>query len=428
MIPGRPVRLTQLWAGGGVSSQRSSRRLAITGSLVVAGSGTPPRRPSAEAAAVQGRPNVLVIETDDQTLESMKVMHNVNALIGDQGVTFANSFVNFSLCCPSRATFLTGQYAHNHGVIDNQPPDGGFPQFESLHANNNLAVWLQDAGYYTAHDRQVPERATTNARLCRRAGRSGTPRRRTTRGLQLPDQRQRHPDPLRPGPERLQAGRADQQGGRLRRTAGRRSRSRSSSGSPTRPRTSGGPPNPNPPQNCRGTAKPAPRHAHAFDNEPLPKPPNFNEADVSDKPAAIRSRPLLNASADRRHPAQVPLRARVTAVGRRGRQEGRQGPGGERRARQHPARLHVGQRLLQRRAPDPRREGATSTRSRSGCRSRCAARASRQGETVSDLAINADLAPTIVDAANANPGLVMDGRSLIPVAAASGHRAGTASS
>ena len=39
-----------------------------------------------------------------------------------------------------------------------------------------------------------------------------------------------------------------------------------------------------------------------------------------------------------------------------------------------------------------------------------------QGVSVDDLAINADLAPTIVDAANANPGLVMDGRSLIPVA------------
>ena len=69
-----------------------------------------------QAAAAQARPNVVVIETDDQTLESMKVMTNVNSLIGDQGVTFANSFVNFSLCCPSRATFLTGQYAHNHNV------------------------------------------------------------------------------------------------------------------------------------------------------------------------------------------------------------------------------------------------------------------------------------------------------------------------
>ncbi len=77
-------------------------------------------------------------------------MQNVNSLIGAQGATFANSFVNYSLCCPSRSTFLTGQYAHNHGVWSNQPPQGGFPRFESLHANNNLAVWLQGAGYYTA--------------------------------------------------------------------------------------------------------------------------------------------------------------------------------------------------------------------------------------------------------------------------------------
>ncbi len=46
-------------------------------------------------------------------------MQNVNALIGDKGATFKNSFVNYSLCCPSRATFLTGQYAHNHGVSSN---------------------------------------------------------------------------------------------------------------------------------------------------------------------------------------------------------------------------------------------------------------------------------------------------------------------
>ena len=62
---------------------------------------------------------MLVIESDDQTVESMRVMHNVNSLIGDQGATFKNSFVNYSLCCPSRATFLTGQYEHNHGVLGN---------------------------------------------------------------------------------------------------------------------------------------------------------------------------------------------------------------------------------------------------------------------------------------------------------------------
>ena len=110
---------------------------------------------------------MVVIESDDQTVESMRVMDNVNSLIGDQGATFTNSFVNYSLCCPSRATFLTGQYAHNHGVLGNEPPNGGFGRFEALHANNNLAVWLQDAGYYTAHDRQVPERLRRTTRRSR---------------------------------------------------------------------------------------------------------------------------------------------------------------------------------------------------------------------------------------------------------------------
>ena len=116
--------------------------------LAVAGGATPAT--VGQAAADQHPPNVLVITTDDQTLESMRVMDNVNSLIGDQGARFQNSFVNYSLCCPSRATFLTGQYSHNHGVLDNKAPTGGFTRFEALHGDNNLAIWLQDAGYYTA--------------------------------------------------------------------------------------------------------------------------------------------------------------------------------------------------------------------------------------------------------------------------------------
>src|SRR4051794_1283635 len=119
------------------------------GALAVVGSETPAASPG-QATAAATTPNVLVIESDDQTVESMRIMSNVNSLIGDQGVTFQNSFVNYSLCCPSRATFLTGQYEHNHGVTDNTGPTGGFERFESLHGDNNLAVWLQDAGYYTA--------------------------------------------------------------------------------------------------------------------------------------------------------------------------------------------------------------------------------------------------------------------------------------
>ena len=118
--------------------------------LAVAGAGAPPATVG-QAAADQQPPNVVVITTDDQTLESMRVMDNVNSLIGgNRGTTFQNSFVNFSLCCPSRATFLTGQYMHNHGVRTNKPPDGGFERFLELHQDNNLAVWLQDSGYHTA--------------------------------------------------------------------------------------------------------------------------------------------------------------------------------------------------------------------------------------------------------------------------------------
>ncbi len=101
--------------------------LITVAALALSGSGTHPPTLD-QASAAQSRPNVLVIETDDQTLESMKVMQNVNSLIGAHGATFTNSFVNYSLCCPSRATFLTGQYAHNHGVWTNRSPNGGFQQ------------------------------------------------------------------------------------------------------------------------------------------------------------------------------------------------------------------------------------------------------------------------------------------------------------
>lgn len=93
------------------------------------------------------KPNVLVIMTDDQTLESMRVMANTKRLLADQGTTFSNYYVSFPNCCPSRAAFLTGQYAHNNGVTDNLPPDGGF---KKLKGDETLPVWLQRSGYYTA--------------------------------------------------------------------------------------------------------------------------------------------------------------------------------------------------------------------------------------------------------------------------------------
>ena len=104
--------------------------------------------PVAAQTPPEARPNIVVIMTDDQTVESLRVMTNVKRLLRDRGTSFANSFTSYSLCCPSRATFLTGQYAHNHGVIEQRAAHGGYSKLDHT---NTLPVWLQTAGYYTAH-------------------------------------------------------------------------------------------------------------------------------------------------------------------------------------------------------------------------------------------------------------------------------------
>ncbi|HKH19787.1 MAG TPA: sulfatase-like hydrolase/transferase, partial [Gammaproteobacteria bacterium] len=104
--------------------------------------------PSGLVAQTATRPNVVVIMTDNQTLEEMRVLTKTRRLIGDQGTTFRNYYVSLPLCCPSRATFITGQYPHNHTVFTNVPPNGGYTK---LNHNNTLPLWLQDAGYFTSH-------------------------------------------------------------------------------------------------------------------------------------------------------------------------------------------------------------------------------------------------------------------------------------
>lgn len=93
-------------------------------------------------------PNVILILTDDMDMTLMPYMENTNQLIGDQGATFENYFITTPICCPSRATTLRGQYAHNTDILQNSP---GFARFFKLQEEENtLNVWLQDAGYRTA--------------------------------------------------------------------------------------------------------------------------------------------------------------------------------------------------------------------------------------------------------------------------------------
>jgi len=73
-------------------------------------------------------------------------MPKLQADLVDQGVSFANAFVVNPWCCPSRASILTGQHSHTHGVYKNEQPYGGF---ESFRDDSNLATWLDNAGYRT---------------------------------------------------------------------------------------------------------------------------------------------------------------------------------------------------------------------------------------------------------------------------------------
>ncbi len=99
------------------------------------------------ASTACAAPNIVMIVSDDQDTASMEIMPTVQKKLVQEGTTFSNAFVSLSLCCPSRSTFLTGQYAHNHGVFDNDMPDGGYPKLDHT---KTLAVWLKNSGYHTA--------------------------------------------------------------------------------------------------------------------------------------------------------------------------------------------------------------------------------------------------------------------------------------
>lgn len=93
-------------------------------------------------------PNFVVVMADDLTVGEMRPLRQTRRRVGAAGASFDRYYASFPLCCPSRVTFLTGQYSHNHGVLGNGTPVGGYPDFDRL---RSLNVWLQAAGYHTVH-------------------------------------------------------------------------------------------------------------------------------------------------------------------------------------------------------------------------------------------------------------------------------------
>ncbi len=105
-------------------------------------------RPSEEQKRLLSQPSIIFILTDDHRYDAMGFTGhpyletpNMDRMAGE-GIHFSRAFVTTSLCSPSRASILSGMYAHNHGVVDNYNPVDSTLKF--------FPEYLQEAGYLTA--------------------------------------------------------------------------------------------------------------------------------------------------------------------------------------------------------------------------------------------------------------------------------------
>ena len=142
-------------AGGAHASVEKSvvvtpRMLVILALLFGLGTiaASPPTLSQGSAAT---QPNFVVIVVDDLDLAAVARMPAVNRRLVATGATFNRFFATTPLCCPSRASILRGQYAHNHGVLRNTGDDAGFAAFKATgNEDYTIATALQGAGYETA--------------------------------------------------------------------------------------------------------------------------------------------------------------------------------------------------------------------------------------------------------------------------------------
>jgi arylsulfatase A-like enzyme len=118
---------------------------ALVTMILVAACSSTSDGPEQEPRDFPDRPNVLLLITDDQrasgTMEESlpKTLRYFQA----GGTRFTQAFATTPLCCPSRASILSGRYAHRHGVLNNN-------EGPKMDERATLQRYLQDNGYFTA--------------------------------------------------------------------------------------------------------------------------------------------------------------------------------------------------------------------------------------------------------------------------------------
>ena len=121
--------------------------LALVAALIGSTSLGSDARPAGHTPAP--RPNIVFVLTDDLSWNLVQYMPHVRQMQRD-GRTFTNYFVTDSLCCPSRASIFSGRYPHNHGVLTNTSPTGGFAAFSRGSESETFATKLRASGYRTS--------------------------------------------------------------------------------------------------------------------------------------------------------------------------------------------------------------------------------------------------------------------------------------
>jgi arylsulfatase A-like enzyme len=99
----------------------------------------------AVAEAVSAKPDIVYIFTDDMEASLVDVMPTVKSQLAAKGATLTQAYYNDPLCCPSRATMLTGRYAQNTKVVKNSHAQF----YEAGNDTRTVALALDAAGYRT---------------------------------------------------------------------------------------------------------------------------------------------------------------------------------------------------------------------------------------------------------------------------------------
>ncbi len=237
--------------------------------------------PGPSSKAQLSRPNIILILTDDQETGSLAFMPRLQELLVSKGTTLSNFLFNVSLCCPSRASILRGQYAHNHLVTTNKAPDGGFKRFRRLgHEESTIATWLQASGYRTVLIGKYMNQYPGTNRTYVPPGWDEWYA--VIKGHYVNYELNENGEIVRydSRPEDYETDVLSRKATDfIARVAGK---------SPFFIYLS--------PYAPHRPFIPAPRHRDAFSDLQAPRPPSFNEADVSDKPAWIRNISLFNSS------------------------------------------------------------------------------------------------------------------------------------